>query len=243
MRTKNVSEILGIFEKSPRSCIRMYSVLDYIDEDGLEIYINKTAILIITWSLMVWAENEKDLKPLLDQVTADGPLHLHCVEYRLLPVLQEHFKSVDGIDECYSWEMNELAEEAPQLDSLTLEDAPYVNDRWEFTSVHSLDFIIGCLTKMPSSCYRDDQGKPIAYSFCYGQSPDHMNMGGLIVEPEYRRRGMGKNIALDLSNKILKGRKKPVVHIRVNNDISMRLSQQAGFKKKEKIFWGKIRLS
>lgn len=243
MRTKNLPDILKIFEKSPRNCLRMYSVLDYINEDELEIYINKTAILIKTWSLMVWAENENDLIPLLENITADGPLHLHCVEYRLLPVLKEYFKSIDNIDKCYSWEMNELAVEAPQLDSLTKEDIPYVNDRWEFKSEHSLGFITECLIKMPSSCYRDDQGKPIAYSFCYGQSPEYINMGGLTVEPEYRRRGMGKNVTLTLSNKVLNAGKKPLVHIRVDNGISMRLSAAAGFEKKEKVFWGHIRLS
>ncbi|MHA1450182.1 MAG: GNAT family N-acetyltransferase [Candidatus Hodarchaeales archaeon] len=242
MRTKNPEKILEILNKSPRSCLRMYSVLDHLKEDKVEVFINGTAILIKTWSLMLWAEREKDLIPLLQYITPNDPLHLHCVEYRLLSQLKNYFKVIDGIDECNCWELTELVGEPPHLDSLTLDDATYVNDRWEFKSEHSLDFITACLTEMPSSCYRADEGKPVAYSFCYGQSPGHINMGGLIVDPEYRRRGMGKNLALDLSLKVLLRGKKPVVHIRVDNDISMKLSQQTGFERKEKVFWGKIRL-
>lgn len=142
---------------------------------------------------MLWAERAEDLIPLLKFIPTSQPeMGLFCVESKFIPLLEKHVAPVAVSSECHVWTLDKLLEDAPTLDSLTVEDAPFVNDHWDYKFDQSLEFIRCCIKSMLTSCIRNENGQPIDMAFCYGQSPYHVNMGGFKVLPEHRKQGLGK---------------------------------------------------
>jgi len=243
METKDRKQIITILDRSPRTTLRMYELAHMLKEDWVHFYINKSAVLCVAWAVMLWAENEQDLTPLLKHIPTDKPqVELFCIENRLIPFLEKHVAPVTISADCYTWTLDRLLEKAPVLESLTVEDAPFVNDNWDYKFEESLEFITHCIESMPSSCIRNEKGQPVTMAFCYAQSPHHINMGGFKVLPEYRRQGWSRKVNLDICNKVLAQNRKPLVHIRVENTISQHICQTTGFERQERVFWGQLNL-
>jgi hypothetical protein len=241
MESKDRNHIRTILDRSPRSTLRMYELLDMLSEDWIHCYVNGSAVLFNAWAVMLWAEKQEDLIPLLKFIPTNQPeTELFCVENKFIPLLEKHIAPVTISADCHIWTLDKLLEKAPTLDSLTLEDAPFVNDHWDYKFDESLEFITRCIETMPTSCIRNHQGQPIAMAFCYGQSPYHINMGGFKVLPEHRKQGLGKKIHLDICNKVLNRNRKPLVHIRTDNTVSQHICQSTNFKRYEQVFWGKF---
>ena len=219
----------------------MYELLDTLEEDQIHCYVNRSAVLFVTWAVMLWAEKEEDLIPLLKFIlTNQSETVLFCIENRFIPLLEKHVAPVVVSSDSHIWTLDKLQQEAPTLDSLTLEDAPFVNDHWDHKSEQSLEFIQHCIETMPTSCIRNQQGQPIAMAFCYGQSPHHINMGGFKVLPEHRKQGLGKRVHLDMCNKVLAQNRKPLVHIKIDNTVSRHICRNTNFKRYERVFWGRF---
>ena len=241
MESKDRNLISAILDRSSRSTMRMYELVDMLEEDGVHCYANKSAVLFVSWSVMLWAEREEDLIPLVKLIPTDQQeMELFCVENRFIPLLEKHVAPVTVSADCHIWTLDRLLEEAPSLDSLTVEDAPFVNDHWDYKWEQSLEFIQHCIESMPTSCIRNEDGQPVAMAFCYGQSPHHINMGGFKVLPEHRKRGLGRKVHLDMCRKVLAQNRKPLVHIKVDNTVSQHICQSTNFKCHERVFWGKL---
>jgi hypothetical protein len=218
----------------------MFEIIDVLDQDWVHCYVNNSAVLFVAWSIMLLAEKEEDLVPLLKFIPADQPeTDLFCIESKFIPLLEKHVAPVVVSDDCYTWTLDKLSEEAPVLDSLAMEDAPFVNDHWDFKWEQSLEYIRHCIESMPSSCIRNGEGQPVAMAFCYGQSPYYINMGGFKVLPECRKQGLGKKVHLDMCSKVLAQNRRPLVHIKTDNTVSERICQSTGSKRNERVFWGK----
>jgi len=218
----------------------MYEIVDSLEE-GVHCYVNKSAVLFVTWAIMLWAEKEEDLIPLLKYVPTDQrETELFCVENRFIPSLDKHVAPVIVSHDCYIWTLDELKEQIPALDSLTVDDAPFVNDHWDYKWEQSLEFIQHCIESMPTSCIRNEEGQPIAMAFCYAQSPYYINMGGFKVLPKYQKQGLGKRVHLDICSKVLMRNRKPLVHIKVDNAVSQHICGSTNFKRNERVFWGKL---
>lgn len=241
MKSKDRKQIIAILDHSPRTTLRMYEMLDELDENWVHCHVNNSAILFVAWAVMLWAEKEEDLVPLLKRIPKDHPeTELFCVQNKFIPLLEKHIAPVTVAHDCYIWTLDRLKEKAPILDSLTVKDALFVNDNWDYKGEHSLEFIQHCIETMPSSCIRNEEGQPVAMAFCYGQSPHHINMGGFKVLPQYRKQGLGKKINLDMCNKVLALNRKPLVHIKVDNIVSQHICQSTNFKRNERVFWGRF---
>ncbi|WP_411682016.1 GNAT family N-acetyltransferase [Clostridium thailandense] len=65
-------------------------------------------------------------------------------------------------------------------------------------------------------------------------------IGFLNVLSEYRLKGYGKSITIDLIKKVRKQGKLPFVHIEEKNEKSMKLALSLGFKKDRAISWFEI---
>jgi hypothetical protein len=219
----------------------MYELVDMLEGNEAHCYLNKSAVLFVSWAVMLWAEKEEDLIPLIKLIPKNHrETELFCVENRFIPLLEKHVAPVTVSADCHAWTLDKLLEEAPNLDSLTLEDAPFANDHWDYKWERSLEFIQHCIQSMPTSCIRNENGQPVAMAFCYGQSPHHINMGGFKVLPEHRKQGLGKKIHLDMCSKVLAQNRKPLVHIKTDNTISQHICQSTNFKRNERVFWGKL---
>ncbi len=241
MESKDQRRIREILDCSPRSTIRMYEISDMLNEDWVHCYVNGSAVLFVTWAVMLWAKNKKDLVPLLSRIPTDKEeVELFCVENRFISLLEKHVAPITISAECDTWSLDKLVEKTPTLDSLTVEDTQYVNDHWDYKSEDSQQFIRHCIESFPTSCIRNEQGQPVAMAFCYGQSPRHLNMGGFKVLPEYRNQGLGKKIHLDMCKKVLARGRKPLVHIKIDNITSQHIGQSTGFSRHERVFWGRF---
>jgi len=141
--------------------------------------------------------------------------------------------------DCHIWTLDRLLEEAPSLDSLTVEDAPFVNDHWDYKWEQSLEFIQHCIELMPTSCIRNEDGQPVAMAFCYGQSPYHVNMGGFKVLPEHRKQGLGKKVHLDMCRKVLAINRKLSFTSKSTTQFPS-IFAKAQFQMHERVFWGKL---
>ena len=241
MESKDQNQIKTTLDRSPRSTMRMYELLDMLEEEGVHCYVNNSAVLFVAWAVMLWAEKEEDLIPLLKFIPTNQPeTELFCVENKFIPLLEKHVAPVIISADCHIWTLNKLLEEAPTLDSLTVEDAPFVNDHWDYKFDQSLEFIRHCIESMPTSCIRNKEGRPIAMAFCYGQSPHHINMGGFKVLPEHRKQGLGRKVHLDMCKKVLIQNRKLLVHIKTDNTVSQHICQSTNFRRFERVFWGKF---
>ena len=241
MESKDQRQIRAILDCSPRSTIRMYEICDMLDEDWVHCYVNGSAVLFVTWAVMLWAKNKKDLVPLLSRIPTDKEeVELFCVENRFISLLEKHVAPITISTECDTWSMDSLVGETPTLDSLTVEDTQFVNDHWDYKSEDSQQFIRHCIESFPTSCIRNQQGQPVAMAFCYGQSPHYINMGGFKVLPEHRKQGLGKKVHLDMCRKVLAQNRRPLVHIKVDNTISQHICRSTNFKCYERVFWGKL---
>jgi GNAT superfamily N-acetyltransferase len=219
----------------------MYELIDALGEDWVHCYVNNKAVLFVTWAIMLWTEKEDDLIPLLKLIPTDQPeTELFCIENKFIPLLERHVAPVTVEDDCHIWTLDRLREETPALDSLTVEDASFVNDHWDYKFDQSLEFIQRCILTMPTSCIRNEHGQPIAMAFCYGQSPYYVNMGGFQVLPEHRKQGLGRKVHLDICSKVLAQGRKPLVHIKIDNTVSQHICQSTGFIRSERVFWGEL---
>ena len=89
MESKDRAQTSVILDRSPRSTMRMYEIVDRLE--GVHCYVNKSAVLFVTWAIMLWAEKEEDLIPLLKYVpTAQRETELFCVENRFISSLDKH---------------------------------------------------------------------------------------------------------------------------------------------------------
>ena len=135
-------------------------------------------------------ESEEALAPLPKHIPTDRlEAELFCVENRVIPLLERLVAPVTVEHDCHVWTLDKLPKEPPALDSLTPRDASFVNDHWDHKHDESLEFIRHCTQTMPTSCTRGQSGRPVTMPFCYGRSPEFINMGGFQVLPEYRTGG------------------------------------------------------
>jgi len=236
-------QILKIIDTNPVLNMRFYSMIFDPDESTTlnPLYFKyNTAIMVLSWGIGIFTRHLEDVIPLIQLIPKNRNFFLNGIEERILPLLQETFDNLIINDICHPWTFEGSFIIQETLESLTADDAEFINSIWPYRDENSIQFIERCVELLPSSVIRDNQ-TPIAWSFSYSQSPYHINMGNLYVQPEHRRKGFGRRITIDLVNKVNKEDKKPLVHVHIDNEASIRLLKQLNFlKHPEKIIFGDI---
>ena len=125
-----------------------------------------------------------------------------------------------------------------ELESLTLSDATYVNDNYEYKNSNSLAKIEEAIRNRPSSCLRID-GKIVSFVLLH----DDDSIGYMYTLPEYRGKGYAYKLAKDIINKTLDTGRLPYIQIVQGNDKSKQLALKLGFEKHGEVHWfGVVRL-
>jgi len=121
------------------------------------------------------------------------------------------------------------------VEELTVNDAEIIYENSDYKDFISIKYIIERITNGASSCvrYRD---KLIAW----GITQDDGAIGFLHVLPDYRKRGYAKDVMLNLIKKAHHNNRIPFVHIDEQNEKSMRLAIELGFKKDRVVSWFEI---
>ena len=232
-------DVKNILDRNPALTMRIYSMFDD-KEENIQYFTNKSAIIVHSWGLGIYAEEIDDLLPLLPRVPETNNIFLNGIPIELLPFLEEVFPKIIVTDPCHIWTLEEPPMENSPLESLIKQDAPFINQNWSYRRDDSLWYISHRLENYPSSVIRDEKNKPAGWAFTYSKSPYHVNMGGLLVLPPFRRLGYARKITMDLSSKIFQLGKKPIVHVNITNIASQNLLESLGFARGEEVFFGKI---
>lgn len=122
------------------------------------------------------------------------------------------------------------------LSSLKAEDAQYIYKNSDYKDYLSKEYIQERI-KNGISAGIYDSGRLIAW--CITQ--DDGAVGFLHVMPEYRLRGYGRKVTINVINKVRQYGKIPFVHIESTNVKSMKLALSLGFIKDRCINWFEIK--
>ncbi|MCE1165681.1 MAG: GNAT family N-acetyltransferase [Bacteroidetes bacterium] len=123
----------------------------------------------------------------------------------------------------------------PLLDSLKGEDAVFVFENSDYREYLSTGYILDRINHGVSSVIRIG-GVPAAW----GMTHDDGAIGFLHVLPQYRGKSLGKNVAIDMIQKVIGKKKLPFVHIEEENFRSMNLALSLGFEKDKTVNWFEI---
>lgn len=122
------------------------------------------------------------------------------------------------------------------LSTLKEEDSVFIYENSDYKNFLSLEYVNERIINGLSSCIRCGS-IPIAW----GMTQDDGAIGFLHVLPQFRRKGYGKEIVMDLIKKVRTQGKIPFVHIEEYNIKSMNLINSLGFKKDKKVNWFEIK--
>lgn len=207
-------------------------------KDG-RLWHDRDAVMLLDYGLHMYGREEV-LDKFLSQLETGREYHIFGVSTGLLPLLEQHFDSIQREENCTAYTMSpEDFQGGERLPSLSIDDAEFVDEHWTYKHEGSAEFFKEIIRSYPSSAIRID-GQLAGWSVCYDATDDMVNLGSLRVLDQYKRRGLGHKLAVDLVQKVLELGKTPMVHIVDNNIASKTLSLGIGFKPhSEKIFWGK----
>lgn len=121
------------------------------------------------------------------------------------------------------------------ISKLTIEDSKFIYDNSDYKAYVSIEYISQRIRDGISSCVRIDNKLA-----AWGITQDDGAIGFLHVLPEYRRKRYGRDITVDLINKVRKAGKIPFVHIEENNTNSMSMAIGLGFRKDRIVNWFEI---
>ncbi len=118
------------------------------------------------------------------------------------------------------------------LDSLTIEDAEYVDEHYEYNNDDSLDKIKDAILNRPTSCIRIGG---VLVSFVLLHNDD--SIGYMFTLPEYRGKGYAYQLTKDIVNKTIDSGRLPYIQIVKGNHKSEQLALKAGFIKHGEVEW------
>lgn len=119
------------------------------------------------------------------------------------------------------------------VDSLTLADAPIVNEFYTYKGEGSLHYIEDCIKNRPSSVIRNEHGEPISWALVREDG----SLGIMYTLKEHRQKGYAVSVSVDLAKKAFNIGLTPYVHIVKGNTASIRLAESIGFKYHTDIVW------
>ncbi|MHA1207409.1 MAG: GNAT family N-acetyltransferase [Candidatus Hodarchaeales archaeon] len=237
------NDVISILNRDSALTMRIYPMFEAILEESkhdIEYFINKSAIIVHSWSLGMYAEDPDHLSPLFAKIPRINNIFLNGIPTKLLPLLEDSFPKIIVSDPCHIWTLESPPSSQPPLESLNKADALFIDKNWTYHSDDSFSYISYCIENNLSSVIRDEERTPVGWAFSYSNSPYHVNMGGLLVLPPFRRQGYARKITIDLSTKIFQSGKKPLVHVHTTNYASHNLLKSIGFTKGEEVFFGRI---
>lgn len=185
------------------------------------------------WVYIV-TKSKSRLKEMLKYLD-DGDKNFAVIEDWMIPVISEG-KKIKWLLKTNRLILNSnMFDNNPLLDNLKESEAMYVFENSDYKEYLTPGYVRDRITSGVSSVIRLG-GKPAAW----GMTHDDGAIGFLNVLPQFRGRGLGKNVSIDMIQKVIKSGKLPFVHIEEGNTKSMNLAQGLGFVKDKTINWMQI---
>jgi len=124
-----------------------------------------------------------------------------------------------------------LRENPQNLDSIQEKDLDIVDQYYTYRHEGSKEYLRGCIAKRPSSMLRDEEGNPISWALV---REDH-SMGVMYTVEKHRKKGLAREVSIDLVKKVIETDKTPYVHIVETNTPSCNLASDLGM-----VPWGRV---
>lgn len=232
---KEALSILG------RDKINNVNMINFIESYPIY-YIEKSAESLVIkgvsdrpW-VYIACKSENELKLIKSRLNSDDK-NFAVIENWMIPILTSG-KKIKWILSVYRLFLPDeiiLPASSFTMPPLKEKDDCFIYESSDYKDYLSLEYVNERIKNGISSCIRNGN-TPIAW----GMTQDDGAIGFLHVLPEYRRKGYGKEIVLDLIQKVRKKGKIPFVHIEESNEKSINLINSLGFKKDKMVNWFEI---
>jgi GNAT superfamily N-acetyltransferase len=118
------------------------------------------------------------------------------------------------------------------LDKIHIKDAEKINEYYTYKEQEGLSYIINSIEERPSSAlYANDA--LISSAMVHNNN----SIGMLYTSKEYRNRGYGKKVTLDLCRKLVSEDITPIAYITEENTPAIKLFQGCGFRELGTAYW------
>ena len=238
-------EILEYIKKNQTSNINIINFIenypiDYIERIGDSVIVKGTSDR--SW-VYISSNSRDELQTVKSKLDSDDKCFA-IIEDWMMPILTEdcniRWKLSTMrliLDKRSTFEIGEsLSDETTEkLSELSPKDAEFIYENSDYKDFLSIEYIIDRITNGESSCIRNFD-KLIAWAI----TQDDGAIGFLHVLPEHRKKGYGREVTMDLINKVIEKNKIPFAHIEEDNISSMNLVTSLGFKKDKIVNWFEI---
>ena len=211
---------------------RNYPVSKYRREGDSAIIVGKSDY---EWAYLI-GSNKDELRMLLKQ--SDDIKYFSSIEEWMIPIVSK-YGSIDWELETNRFILDKnITIDTPKnkVVSLSVEDAEYIYDYSFYQDYTSVDYFRERLKRYISAGIFED-GKLVAW----GLTHDDGALGSLFVLDDYRKKGYGRDIILNLISKNRMNGQPNFANIELDNLASMSLFTKLGFTVDRKIFWVKLK--
>lgn len=122
-----------------------------------------------------------------------------------------------------------------EVTPLEPDDAETINDYWN-PGEDSTRYIRSRIENGLAFGIRLD-GELVAWDATHLETDNTVMLGFLYVKETFRNMGLALSIATTMGNAVLRKRKTPICHIFMDNEPSIRLTEEMGFKRRGEQVW------
>lgn len=182
-------------------------------------------------------KNEEALVVLLDSLESGKEYRFHAVDRNIADLIREKF---DVFRDDPSWlyvlpKRTIRGEVRHEVTPLEPDDAEAINEYWN-PGEDSTAYIRSRIENGPAFGIRVD-GELVAWDATHLETDNAVMLGFLYVKEAFRKKGFALSIATTMGNAVLQKFKTPICHIFKDNEPSIKLTEEMGFKRRGEQVW------
>lgn len=237
-KMKPIDEVLSYLQSD---IVRNANIINFINNYPIS-YIEKVGHSVVVkgtsdrnW-IYISSKSEEELKIIKERLQGDDTCFA-VVEDWMIPILTEDTGIKWGLStlRLYMSESTLLPDSEYVVDNIKIEDSRFIYENSDYKEYISIEYIKHRIEKGLSGGIYDSDNL-----VAWGITQDDGAIGFLHVLPEYRLKGYGRAILIDLIKKVRQQGNIPFVHIEEKNEKSMKLALSLGFKKDRVVNWLEI---
>lgn len=181
--------------------------------------------------------NEKALRTLLDDLEGGKEYRFHALDARTADRVRRSFDvQSDNPSWFYTLERKDFVGDVRhEVSPLVPEDAETINEHWN-PEEDSARYIRSRIEKGLAFGMRVD-GELIAWDATHLETDRAIMVGLLHVIERFRKRGYARSITTTMINAVFERGKTPICHIFKDNEPSVRLTEEMGFRRRGEHIW------
>ncbi len=181
--------------------------------------------------------NEKALRTLLDDLEGGKEYRFHALDARTADRVRRSFDvQSDNPSWFYTLERKDFVGDVRhEVSPLVPEDAETINEHWN-PEEDSARYIRSRIEKGLAFGMRVD-GELVAWDATHLETDRAIMVGLLHVMERFRKRGYARSITTTMINAVFEKGKTPICHIFKDNEPSVRLTEEMGFKRRGEHIW------